>query len=70
MHVLAETFIGVAIIVVQIFGRNVHAGRHSPAERSDRLKHNDFTMVVLMRVVMMFVMVVVVMVVIVSLPGE
>ena len=70
VHVLTETFIGVPIIVVQILGCHVHAGRHSPAERSDRLKHNDFTKVVLMRVVMMFVMVVVVMVVIVSLPGE
>ena len=40
MHVLTETFIGVAIVVVQIFSRHIHASRDSPAQRSDGLKHN------------------------------
>ena len=40
MHVLTETFIGVTIIVVQIFRSHIHASSNPPAERSDGLKHN------------------------------
>ena len=60
MHVLTETFIGVPIIVVQIFSRHIHASRHPPAQRSDGLKHNIvMVMVTVMVMVMMMVMVMV-----------
>ena len=40
VHVLTEAFVGVAIIVVQIFRSHIHASSNPPAERSDGLKHN------------------------------
>ena len=63
VHVLTETFIGVPIIVVQIFSRHIHTGRYPPAERSDGLKHN-VVMVMVMVMVMMEVVVVVVVIVV------
>ena len=54
MHVLTETFIGVPIIVVQIFSRHIHASRHSPAKRSDGLKYNDVRVVMVVMVAMVY----------------
>ena len=67
MHVLTETFIGVTIIVVQIFSRHIHTGRYPPAERSDGLKHNVVMVMVMVMVMVEVVVVVIVVMVVVYL---